>query len=256
MSRKRILFMTFGGVFIVAAIILIWVLLSNAMLKTPPVILPDAGPFGGPDMSAPNMGNIGSDGLVYVEVTADNVQAVVATLNRPQYYSRELEVENIWQDGSAVYKINTAVYEGVTSISVQSSSNTKNVIVNDTKAYIWYDGDRSFLETDMKGVSGIKDTDEFQMLVTYEDIFALDKDEIVNAGYTEYGGEDCIFVSAISGTLGYRTDYYISVPLGLLVAAFEFDGDTLVYRMSAGTCDLNTPGADAFRLPDDRVVLS
>jgi hypothetical protein len=87
------------------------------------------------------------------------------------------------------------------------------------------------------------------MLTTYEDVLALDVSAITDAGYETYGGEECIFAEYKSGELGYRTVYYVSIRLGLLVGVNEYDGETLVRKMTAGECDTTIPADEVFEIP-------
>jgi hypothetical protein len=93
------------------------------------------------------------------------------------------------------------------------------------------------------------DADKYQHLLTYEDILTLDPDQITDAGYTEYGGESCIFAEYRAGTLGYIYRIYVSVKTGLLMGAESYDGNTVIYRMTSDIPDISTPPDEVFALP-------
>jgi NADPH-dependent curcumin reductase CurA len=94
------------------------------------------------------------------------------------------------------------------------------------------------------------------MIPTYEDVLKINKADILEAGFAQKNNEPCIFVRAHTGELGYTDIYYISAYTGLLSAAETYDGETLVYSMTAGNVSLNTPPDDKFVLPDGKSAIS
>ena len=46
----------------------------------------------------------------------------------------------------------------------------------------------------------------------------------------------------------YLDIYYVSLDTGLLVGAEQWDGDTLIYRMTAGEAELSAPSDQLFLL--------
>jgi hypothetical protein len=189
-------------------------------------------------------------GVTRVEVTADNVRDVIRMLRRPESYSRDIMVESFWPGGNAVYNIGVTVMGGVTAMRSSSGGAVKNIVVTDDKLYIWYGGDASpYVGARDSAGDARRTADEYQMLITYEDILALDRGDIIDAGYVEYAGARRIFVEYSSGVLGYVTRCYISPELGLITAAEEYDGDALIYKMTAGACSVGEQGEQAFDLP-------
>ncbi|MBR6311381.1 MAG: hypothetical protein IKR51_00210 [Oscillospiraceae bacterium] len=186
----------------------------------------------------------GPSGLV--EVTKDTVQAVVRTLERPEAYSRRLDIETFWEGGSFACTAESWVRSGSVRMTI-SGFETKNVLVTEDKVYIWYDSENVFEGARDPGESLFRSADAFGMLVTYEDVLDLPKRSITDARYDEFEGEKCIFVTAKSG--GYETEYVVSVATGLLVHAERTEGGSLVYRMNASETVLSAPSEDVFRLP-------
>ena len=90
--------------------------------------------------------------------------------------------------------------------------------------------------------------DALQMLPTYENLLALDPAQIEAAGYVKLDGAWRIMATVREQPTGYRMGYYISIETGLLEAAERWDGDTLLYRMTAETADLAAPEDELFRL--------
>ena len=198
------------------------------------------------------------DVLNRVEVTKDTLQAVVSSLSRPETYSRSIEVEMFWEGGHALYSINVSVFNGCTSLRIQPSVGAeKRIIITPENLYIWYSGDRTpYISSPGRSGSGYRDTDEWQMLVSFEDILQLDKSDILGAGYIEYEGEYCVYGDCRTPKLGYSRRYYIPVSLGLVSCAEEYDeSGSIVYSMTAGECLTDVVDQTAFLLPDGTNIL-
>lgn len=187
-------------------------------------------------------------GPARIAVTTSNVQRVIATLSRPAYYSRDIMIENFWADGNAVYNLSSAVSDGSFSLRRTAGGITRNIVISGGKLYIWYTGDR---EPYIGEVADMRSAaDEFAMLLTYEDVVALDPTAISDAGYADYNGDDCVYVTFTSGEFGYSTTCYVSVSLGLLVGAVSYDGEEQIYKMTTGECNLAVPDAALFVPPN------
>ena len=93
-----------------------------------------------------------------------------------------------------------------------------------------------------------------QRIPTYEDVLALEQEEITSTGYEKYAGSDCIFVELEQEELGSRERYWIAVSNGLLVAAERVKDDQLLYRMTAQYTESPVPLNSAFVLPDGTVL--
>ena len=252
MSNKRILGITVFGLLVIAAVIGASMLASILRLENDPVSLPSAQTSVEPsEAPAP-------DPQGRVEVTVDTVQAVIAqTLARPGVYSRDVTVQTFWEDGLALYNVYVNVADGITSLRILPPSGIeKRIIVTEDTVYIWYKGDT----TPYSGAAGpsrdgYNTADEWQMLVTYEDILGLDKNEITDAGYILFEDVDYIYAEHLSPLLGYTRRYYVSLEVGLVTSAEEYDeAGSLVYLMTAGECLVGQVDPDAFVLPDGTVL--
>ena len=262
MSTKRILGITVFGILFIAVVIGIMLLASYLKRDIEAIELPD-----NPVATQPAGDEAEPDALNRVEITRDTIQAVVSELSRPDAYSRDIVIGIYWEDGMATYTINVNVIDGATSLLIQlpaiSPSGTlvvdeKRIIIVADKLYIWYKGDQIPYTRDIDSSGDwYRTADEWQMMVTYEDLLSLDIEDIIDAGYEEYDGEDCIFAEYLSPLLGYTRKYYVSVDLGLVVGAQEYD-DTgvLVYSMTAGECMVGEVDYTAFILPDGDEMVS
>ena len=245
MSTKRILGIAIFGVIFIAVII-------GLMLVTS-FFISDDGVIELPRLSETTAepGPVGNHGLPPVEVTADTVQKVIATLNRPETYTRDITIERFWEGGgSARQYIRTAVTGGVMSLWTNSPDGSeRRVIVTADRVYIWYSGDRVPFSSYI-GAAG-NAADEWRAIFTYEDVLALTPADIIETGFAQFGGESCIYVVYRSPQFGYTIRYYVSIELGLLVGAEEHDRTgSLVYRMTVGETMLGEADPSAFMLPD------
>lgn len=252
MSSKRIRLISFTGIILIALIIGASLLLNYFSKDAREIVLPETSEPGstgnGPSSSA-------STDLQYIVITKDNVQAVIATLDRSESYSRSIRIENHDETASAVYDILASVRSEAASFRISNVEIKKNVIVTSDKLYVWYEGDKTYYERPVISPEDEKrSSDEYQMIMSYEDVLRLDKNSITDAGYTD--SERCIYVEYISTLLQYRTICYVSVDTGLLTAARQYSGDTLIYEMTTSGFDPAEPEASSFDLPDGVNVLN
>jgi len=247
MSMKRILGIALFGVLFIVAIVGIMLLNLFVKRESDTIALPDA------TSSAETPAVVEQDALDRVEVTVETIQAVVSTLSRPSAYKREVVIKSFWESDQAEYIISVSVMGGMTSLKTMSPAGVeKRIIVTPTTLYIWYKDDKTPYIGDLGTIGdGYRTADEWQMLVTYEDVLALNKKDIIEAGYVEYSGEDCIYAFYRSPLLDYTRKFYISRELGLIIYAEEFDEtDKLVYSMTTGECIIDEVDPAAFILPD------
>lgn len=245
---------TIVGLVFIAAMISVLFLYSYFGSGTEPIPLPDIRQVTPPptaDVSEP-------DTKGHVEITRENIRAVISTLKRPDTYSREVLIETFWENGKAEYLIKTDVTNGVTSLHIlQPSSLEKRIIVTPDTLYIWYEGDKIPYSGEIGSAgNAYRTADEWQMLVHYEELLVLDQNNIVEAGYEIVDGEDYIFVVCLSPLLGYTKKYYVSIDYGLVTGAGEYDETgALVYRMTTGKCLIGEIDPTSFILPDGSLLV-
>ena len=218
MSSKRVRIILLTGIALIVLVVSISLILTFMTRKTTTAALPEA-PTGIPAGSGPPGGGSlsNSDGLKNITVTIGNVQAVVATLSRPESYTRLLRCENFYAKGSAVYTVSVTVTGGSTAMTVDGAGGSKKVILAGGKLYIWYDNDKDYR---MGPADALGDypglSDEFQMIPTYEDISRLDKGGIRDAGFVNVGGEDLIYLKYVSEGSGTQSSIISRSPQGCL----------------------------------------
>lgn len=243
MKGKSLFFYILIFLALAAVAVLMFVLAPSGDVPVEPVGLPT------PTATLPGGSQIVRDPPSVIAVDSDTVQTVIATLERAESYSRSLTVSTFWSGGSASRSVE--VWKDRTNVRIRESAEgrpTKNVLLRGGSKWIWYsDGPDIY-----RGSTAGGDEDAYQSLLSYEDVLELDKSLIRDAGYTDFDGENCIFVRYVSGQLGYESLCYISVNTGLLMGEETYDGEKLIYSMVSSAPDISTPDKDIFEAPGNR----
>lgn len=216
--------------------------------KTPAVVLPSLAPL----PSDIPIDQVGSGDYRRVEVTADTVQQVVATLARPDSYARTITIETLGADGAfGVSTVSVTVDAGWTqSVMTLPDQRVVHSIVGQGKRYLWYGGQRRWGEYDAQDRSA----DLSQRMPTYEDVLAADKEDIVTAQYVLSGSLPCVYIAVAQEELGYVESYWVSVDTGLLVRSESSKDGQVFYRMSGYTVETPAAPDQTFALPDGTVL--
>ena len=137
-------------------------------------------------------------------------------------------------------------------MKIDNGGDIKHVILAGGKLYIWYEGDKDYLTLPAEALGSAPNlSDEFQKILTYEDILKPDV-SIQDASLEINSGEQSIHVRYISGSLKYVTTAWISVSTGLLVSAEQYDSGRLIYSMTTADFKQPVPDNSAFKLPDGK----
>ncbi len=216
--------------------------------QTPEVILPSLAPS--PTGSIP--GEPGDKDYQPVLVDETTVQQVVASLERPQSYSRSITTETLGADGLFGASSATVTVDGgwTQVVSVLPDRRIAHTLVGDGRRYVWYGEDTTYQIFDAQESSA----DLAQRLPTYEDVLDAAPEHIIAAGSEESGGLPCIFVAVEEPELGYVESYWVSVDTGLLVHAESSREEQVFDRMSGYTVETPAAPGQAFTLPDGTVL--
>lgn len=244
MDAKNRIYITLAVIFIIVGATLTSFVRSMIGIKTTAVILPAAGD----EAASTAYAHTGTGYFQRVEVTPDTVQAVIATLSRSTSYFRELTVETFWVGGTSLLPVQAWV-EGDWSLTRKAlpSGMIRHELVGEDTLYYWDEGSRTYRTAPADVTAG----DLSQHLPTYETVLALDKKQITQADYRNYGEFPCVYVEFTQGARAYVQQFWVSVDTGLLVAAEIYDDEQLIYRMSAAS-PITTPCPPEvrFALPD------
>ena len=222
---------------------------ANSLRRTARITLPPADSSAG---QTDGGSAAGGDGLTVIAVTPETVQAAIATLDRPEQYSRVIRVEQFWGGGSGSFE-----YLGDCQRPLDPDGPDPGGRPDPPHHH--RRGDHLYLVRRRARCSaappGDITADDEQTIPTYEDILALPAESFTAADYRTASGVNCIYAETAEDAYGYVQRYWVSVDTGLLVASERLlDGET-IYRMASLTADLSTPSADRFILPDGTVLL-
>jgi len=189
-----------------------------------------------------------SNGLLPIQVTPGTVQSVIASLSRPESYSRTLTVTLFWNGGSTREQVQSVVDGDYSKTTIKSAGGTENRICGDGTLYFWYAGDKNWTEKPFEAAKA----DQIQHIPTYETLLELDVSYIVEAGYQQKDGRDCVYLGCRQGE---RVDrYWVETATGLLQAAETYENDVLVYQMAVTSQTIPLEKEVKFTLPDGTVL--
>lgn len=225
MYKRNLNWITWG--FVALAVVIVALMLSRSLHRSAHITLPEPGD--GPDVSEDNAGT--ADGLLtLVEITPETVQLAIASLERPEHYSRTVTVEQFWKGGSGRYDT-TVTVSGAWSRTDRTmpDGQVRHSLTDGRVTYIWYNQEEAVYSAPAGGISA----DEEQSIPTYEDILDLPPESITEADYRLLLNVSCIYVETAEDPAGYALRYWVSVNSGLLVAAEKLLNGETVYRMGA-----------------------
>ena len=242
MDRKRLTYFTFSFLILILLVVLLFA--RGTTRRSDRITLPD------PDSDSQGgtqLPNSEDSALDLIEITPETVQTAIATMSRPEAYSRTVTVELFWEQGSRGEDTAVYVRGGLTRMDTQlSDGSTRHLLTNGETTCLWYNAG-----SDWSSFPAGKFSQDAELrLPTYEDILDLPPEEIIDADYSAYEGVYCIRVATAEDAYGYTTVYWIAVDTGLLAAAETYQGETMTYRMQGLTVDTAEPAEELFLLPD------
>lgn len=185
-----------------------------------------------------------------INITPETVKTTLATLSRIESYSRTYSVTTYWSSGESTDKLSVWQKGESLKMTLDHAGSIKNLLIIDRDLYVWYDnvgGSSKYTLYEDFDYSG---TDRFTRLLTYEELFAADTQDIQDAGYVQLLGEPCIYV-CYKGQNDYVNQINVSINSGLLVSAQIYDGEALIYSMESQTTELSAPQDEVFVPPKD-----
>ena len=224
----------------VLAAVFVSLILPTLTNRPPEVILPSV-----------EQDAAGAEGKAFlpVEVTPDTVQEVIASLSRPKSYYRQLTVGLSWAGGSGGIQVEIWADGDYVRTAISDADVTQYRLVGDGKLRLWYAGDKTWKE--MPAKAGTMDL--AQRIPTYEDVLALDPEQISSAAYEQKDDKSCIFVEVANAQDGVDR-YWIDTASGLLFAAESSAGDTITYEMNETQLKTPLTSGVTFALPDGTVL--
>lgn len=197
--------------------------------------------------TSPDIGESNRNQMHTVSVDADNIQAVVASLQRPAKYQCQMEMTYFYRDTRTVLQSQLWKDGDLVRISQQTADEqaAQQVLLTRDWAYLW-------------GKEGIytcfarqeKDLDLYSRAPSYEDLVSMPQGQLLVGELRELDGQLCLYAETKDALTGELEQWYVLVENGLLLyAAGTLDGiNTYIYRMTGLQLALDSTGV--FTLPD------
>ena len=214
----------------------------------PPITLPPVEESAAPGESPSPEGEAGA--ALRVGVTPETVQNVIATLARPASYYRQVTVR--YPDSGGSLRTEQWVDGGWSKSDTTLPNGTvRHSVVGEEKVYYWYGNSQTWASAPADAYSADL---EGPHIPTYEDVLEEETAAILEADYVEKDGMECIYVAVEHPELGSLSRYWVAVENGLLTAAEQVKGDTVVLSMTATPAERPVAAATVFALPDGTVL--
>ena len=206
---------------------------------------------------AANAGEIGEnvvseqpvDAAVLAELTPQNVQSVIAALDRSEEYTSQIANTIFLSDGTtASWNARTYVKEGAQRIERLNAAGSVSQVslYYEKTVYVWEPGSTTY----WSGAEGTITADMTAMIPSYEEVCTLPVDSITRTSLQYFEGEPCIFVACGN----QEADYLISCVSGLLKNAKYYENGVLVREVSITSSEESVNDA-LFALPDADVPI-
>ncbi|MCL2003002.1 MAG: hypothetical protein FWG72_03230 [Oscillospiraceae bacterium] len=211
--------------------------------QLPPPLSPESP--AGPSGPGPGLG-----GLAYAPLTVDgkNIQALLATIQRPDAYRQTVDIVSFLPGGEERMTHDWARRGGLTRVETQQRGfPAQNRIFTESLVHVWTGETMPVYEVAPKSA----DAEALSGVPTWETVAALPPESILSAEYLylPVERERCLLVRTREPA--YLGEYLISLETGLLLrAAFTGEDGLLAYEVTAGPPVLGDPGDERFMLPD------
>lgn len=179
-----------------------------------------------------------------VEITPDNIQAVIASLSRAETYTATVTSRLYYADTSGTTTCRQSAKNGAyrTDYLDEGGNVIYTELLWDGVSYTWRRG----AETYSQGNQGAFTTDQSAMLPTYETVCELPREQITGGALVQEGDELLLTVDTAQGDqVGV---YKISARTGLLCAA-SFSENGKMTRAVEVTVSAEQPDDALFVLP-------
>ena len=189
-----------------------------------------------------------------LEVTRENVQNIVRSLHRPQYYHQTYTITR--QMNGAVSETSAELWVADTRVCavLTTASGEKHILTDGETLYVWYAGDETVRTL---AASQNATMDELIGIPTYEQVGAMPPAAITDGEFITDDRYDSAadFAAAEEGTV--RRECWISLNYGLLTESILKSGGETIYDALQTGLEILAAGdetfEDVFTLPDGSV---
>ncbi len=178
-----------------------------------------------------------------LSVDRSNVQRIVRSLARPEYYHQSYTITRQMGGTGAQTTAELWISENLLHARVQSEAGEKHLLSDGKTLYLWYAEDQKVRT--LRAADGIS-LDELIGLPTYEQLGALSAASITDGAFVtdEVSGAQQIFAAAQDGAI--RREYWIGLDCGLLTTSRLYLADETIYELNQTSLELLAAGDEAF----------
>ena len=182
-----------------------------------------------------------------IGVNAENIQAVVASLQRPETYHCQIFTVYYFRDTQATIKSELWKQGDLIRISQFQADGepAQQTLITRDWVYLWGDG-----TTCRRYARQENDMDLYSRIPSYEDLIEMDRSQILTGELRERDGVLCLYAETQDALTGETEQWYILVENGLLLQASGNVEGANTYTSYMTALQLETPSEDLFVLPD------
>jgi len=252
MNTKRATVLVMSAVIILTAGLFLSFYTTLDPGSPPPIVLPEE-PVPGAEEPGPEH-SASPDGLSFVtaEVSASNVQDVLATLSRPSDYECEIVTRVYYTGGSGQSHMRAWVSGTVARVDTLGAAEEplEHSICTPGRLYKWSPGSVALY---YEGASGGATADATMRLPTYEGLRALPARLITGGACIMLEGRVYIYAEAREGN--YESRYWVEIETGLLSRFILSQNGETVYEAEVFLINSTPPDRSVFDLPGGANVL-
>jgi hypothetical protein len=247
MNRRKMTLLSVTAAALMAAVLMgsVWFAYfsgGSASFELPPRREPGSLP-------GESLPGISLDGQVSKPLTVDaeNVQALLAVVERPPSYSHMLDCVTYWEGGEVTATHHFARRgELIRLETFQGAQPVQNHLFSPGMTYVWTGA--AIHELMPEGL----DAEALLGIPSWEEIISLPSDSILEAELFYRSGERVLRIQTQETV--YAGEYHISLETGLLIRVSYTDANgALAYEVKQkGPPVIGDPGDDRFTLPDGR----
>lgn len=224
--KKKQAVVTAAVAVLAMVIVFLIILFSDSSDTTAQIVLPTQ-----TDAASDDTADAEQADSSFVEISADNVQAVLQTLSRPTCYYQALTVERAWEDGTTMETVQVWKREDLYQIEISAEGqDTLHYLTDGQTLLLWYDGEDTAVQTDLPEGWNV---DDLIGIPTWEDALELEAADILDASSAEPGGfagVSCVYLQYAASDS--RQEYiWVSMDSGMLLQAHTVIDGSLTYRM-------------------------
>jgi len=249
MNRKKMTLLSVTAAALMAAVLMGSVWFAYFSGGSASFELPPLRPHGNlPGESLPGISLDGQAGKP-LTVDAENVQALLAVVERPESYSHMIDCVTYWEGGEVTATHHFARRGALTRLETfQGAQPVQNHLFSPNMTYVWTSA--VIHELMPEGL----DAEALLGIPSWEEIISFSADSVLEAELFYRLGERVLRIRTQEPV--YLGEYHISLETGLLISASYTGADgALAYEMKQkGPPITGDPGDERFTLPDGRTI--